>query len=95
MPAAASSPRACALQMWRVQSGQCLRRYERAHGQGITSLHLSRDNSHILSASYDGLIRVHGIKSGKLLKEFRGHTSYVNDAIYSPDGSRVGLLYAA
>jgi WD40 repeat-containing protein SMU1 len=32
---------------------------------------------------------VHGLKSGKMLKEFRGHTSYVNDAIYSPDGSQV------
>lgn len=33
--------------------------------------------------------RIHGLKSGKLLKEFRGHTSYVNDAIFSNDGSRV------
>lgn len=35
--------------------------------------------------------RVHGLKSGKMLKEFRGHTSYVNDAIYSADGSQVGF----
>ncbi|KAK8620674.1 hypothetical protein V6N13_067141 [Hibiscus sabdariffa] len=33
--------------------------------------------------------RIHGLKSGKLLKEFRGHTSYVNDAIFTADGSRV------
>lgn len=32
---------------------------------------------------------MHGLKSGKMLKEFRGHTSYVNDAIYSADGSQV------
>jgi hypothetical protein len=31
----------------------------------------------VLSGSYDGTIRVHGLKSGKMLKEFRGHTSYV------------------
>ncbi len=35
------------------------------------------------------LHRVHGLKSGKMLKEFVGHTSYVNDAIYSPDGSQI------
>jgi WD40 repeat protein len=34
-------------------------------------------NSQVLSGSYDGSIRVHGLKSGKMLKEFRGHTSYV------------------
>jgi len=33
--------------------------------------------------------RVHGLKSGKMLKEFRGHTSYVNYAIFTTDGSRV------
>lgn len=32
-------------------------------------------------------MRVHGLKSGKMLKEMRGHTSYVNDAAWGPDGS--------
>lgn len=55
----------------------------------MTSVSFSKDGTHVLSSSYDGLVRVHGIKSGKMLKELRGHTSYVNDAIYSPDGSQV------
>ena len=33
--------------------------------------------------------RIHGLKSGKLLKEFRGHTSFVNHAIYSPDPHQI------
>lgn len=33
--------------------------------------------------------RIHGLKSGKLIKEFRGHGSYVNDAIFTSDGARV------
>lgn len=32
---------------------------------------------------------VHRLKSGKMLKEMRGHTSYVNDATYTSDGSKV------
>lgn len=36
--------------------------------------------------------RVHGIKSGKMLKEFRGHSSFVNAAVYSSDGTQVGAL---
>ena len=33
-----------------------------------------------------GLFRIHGLKSGKLLKEFRGHTSFVNDTMFTGDG---------
>ncbi|KAG6482213.1 hypothetical protein ZIOFF_058844 [Zingiber officinale] len=77
------------IKVWRIRTGQCLRRLERAHSQGVTSLVFSRDSSQLLSASFDGTARIHGMKSGKLLKEFRGHTSYVNDAIFSNDGSRV------
>jgi WD40 repeat-containing protein SMU1 len=43
----------------------------------------------VLSGSFDGTVRVHGLKSGKMLKEFRGHTSYVNDAIFSAEGGQV------
>ena len=32
---------------------------------------------------------MHGLKSGKALKEMRGHASYVNDVHFSPDASRV------
>ena len=79
------------IKVWRVATGQCLRKYEAAHSEGVTSVMFSPNDGggQILSASYDGMVRCHGIKSGKLLKEFRGHTSYVNRAIYSADGSRV------
>lgn len=39
--------------------------------------------------SFDFTARVHGIKSGRTLKEFRGHKSYVNSACYSRDASKV------
>ena len=31
--------------------------------------------------------RVHGLKSGKTLKEFRGHSSYINDCMFTADVS--------
>lgn len=46
----------------------------------------------VLSGSFDGSVRVHGLKSGKMLKEFRGHTSYVNDAVWGADGSQVRVV---
>lgn len=33
--------------------------------------------------------RMHGLKSGKTLKEFRGHTSFVNDAIFTMDAHNI------
>lgn len=77
------------MKVWRVSSGQCVRRYEKAHGEGITYITWSKDSTHILTASFDQTARVHGLKSGKTLREFRGHTSYVNSAVYTRDNSRI------
>ncbi len=77
------------IKVWKLMTGQCLRRFERAHSKGITSIQFSRDGGQLLSASYDQTVRVHGLKSGKTLKEFRGHSSFVNMAIYVPDSPQV------
>lgn len=73
------------IKIWKLQNGQCLRKFEAAHMEGVTSLMFSREKNKILSSSFDGTIRMHGIKSGKLLKEFRGHESFVHSAVFSPD----------
>lgn len=57
--------------------------------KGVTSVAFSRDGQQILSGSFDSTIKVHGLKSGKQLKEFRGHVSFVNEAIFSADGHQV------
>lgn len=77
------------IKVWKIISGQCLRKFDRAHSKGITSLQFSKDNSQLLSTSFDYAVRIHGLKSGKLLKEFRGHTSFVNTATFSADAHSV------
>ena len=71
--------------MWKILTGQCLGRFEKAHNKGITCVSFSKDSSQIVSASFDCTIRMHGLKSGKLIKEFVGHTSFVNDVVFSFD----------
>merc|ERR1719154_176681 len=75
--------------VWKITTGQCLRKFEKAHSKGVTSLQFSKDSSQLLSASFDMTIRVHGLKSGKTLKEFRGHTSYVNCVTFTADAHQL------
>ncbi|KAI9989821.1 hypothetical protein PInf_020108 [Phytophthora infestans] len=77
------------LKVWKVSTGICLRRFDNAHSQGIQSITFSRDGTQLLTASFDHLVRIHGLKSGQTLKEFRGHQSYVNTALFSSNGSKV------
>lgn len=77
------------IKVWKLTTGQCLRRFERAHTKGVTCVTFSKDGSQILSASFDQTIRVHGLKSGKTLKEFRGHSSFVNEALFINDGHSI------
>uniref|UniRef100_A0A7S0VM30 WD40 repeat-containing protein SMU1 n=1 Tax=Polytomella parva TaxID=51329 RepID=A0A7S0VM30_9CHLO len=87
------------IRAWRLRSGQCLRKFERAHTSGVTTVQLSKDGSQILSASFDGSIRIHGLRSGRLLKEMRGHGSFVNDVSFfsvdSPDGAPLARVVSA
>jgi len=75
--------------VWKIGTGQCLRKFEKAHTKGVTCIQFSKDNSQLLSASFDMSVRVHGLKSGKTLKEMRGHSSYVNSVGFTPDGHQV------
>ena len=59
------------VKLWRLKTGVCLRKIPQAHTAGITSIAFNRDNSQVLTTSFDFLARVHGLKSGKILKELR------------------------
>ncbi|XP_074486079.1 WD40 repeat-containing protein SMU1-like isoform X2 [Sebastes fasciatus] len=77
------------IKVWKIHSGLCLRRFEHAHNKGVTCLSFSKDNDQILSGSFNQTIRIHELRSGKTLKELNGHSSFVNDAAFTPDGLHI------
>jgi len=77
------------IKVWRIKTGSCVRKFQGAHSKGITSLEFSRDGTQLLSGSFDQTARIHGLKSGRMLKEFRGHSSFVNTVLYSEDCSQI------
>jgi WD40 repeat-containing protein SMU1 len=49
----------------------------------------NKDGTQLLSCSYDHTIKIHAIRTGKLLNSFKGHTAFVNAAIYLADNTRI------
>jgi WD40 repeat-containing protein SMU1 len=45
------------VQVWRMATGKCLRKFEKAHVEGVTCVSFADDSSHILSGSFDHTVR--------------------------------------
>jgi WD40 repeat-containing protein SMU1 len=59
------------IKIFRISSGICMKTFGQAHRDGILSLSFSKDGTQLLTSSFDMTARIHGMKSGKTLKEFR------------------------
>ncbi|KAJ1568033.1 Serine/threonine-protein kinase smu1, partial [Nowakowskiella sp. JEL0078] len=81
----ASGDQAGRIQIWDVTTGICARRFTNAHSQGVTCVKFAKDGASVVSGGFDMRVKVHGVKSGRLLKEFVGHTGFVNDVVWVLD----------
>ena len=80
------------IKVWKVDDGKCLRLFENAHRGAVSCLAFSNDASHILSGSHDSTCREFGLRASRMLKEFRGHGSYVNSCAYVATEGRGSTL---
>ena len=78
------------LSVYDIESGKIIRSFPNAHSQGISNIQFNPiDKSKILTCSLDKTARIFGLNSGQMLKEYRGHTSFVNSAKYNPNAELI------
>jgi WD40 repeat protein len=59
------------------------------HGSGGPAFALSPDFRKAAAGGPDGVVRLWSVRSGRLLKELRGHAAGVRAVAFSPDGRRI------
>jgi WD40 repeat-containing protein SMU1 len=70
------------VKVWKIDNGKCLREVAAHPNSSISCIDFSHDASHILTASHDTLCREYGLRTNRMLKEFRGHSSFCNTCKY-------------
>ncbi|EED92451.1 WD40-repeat protein [Thalassiosira pseudonana CCMP1335] len=89
--------------VWKIMDGKLLRKLERAHGgsgggdkgAAVTCIQFSPDGSKILTGGHDSTAREFGLLASRMLKEFRGHRSYVNCCSYAASGNALVVVTAS
>lgn len=80
------------VKVWKVDNGVCLRDIPAHPNSSISCLDYSHDATHILTSSQDGVCREYGLRTQKMLKEFRGHSSFVNTCKYMHSGGTLRVV---
>jgi WD40 repeat-containing protein SMU1 len=67
------------VKVWRLATGECVRRLLDTHGGGaVSALAFTRDGGSVATGGGDGVARLWGLRSGKCLREFRGHAAFIS-----------------
>jgi hypothetical protein len=74
------------VEMWDLESGQRLRAFTCADAGNGTAVDISPDGRLVISAGYDGKVRLWDTATGELLETYTGHRDWVWSVRFSPDG---------
>jgi eukaryotic-like serine/threonine-protein kinase len=80
--------------LWEIYARQPLRWTVVADPRGSNSVRFSPDGHRLLTASNDGVVRLHASHSGVIVGELGRHHGGAWDAVFSPDGSTVASVGA-
>ena len=76
------------MQLWKTYTKKEGRNFI-GHTDIISSIRLSKDQNTLLSASWDGTVRLWDVGTGLMSKKLKGHQGAVHTAIFSSDGNSV------
>lgn len=69
------------------QNPKCLTTITKQNSSDIYSVRIHPDEKQIISSGYDNIISHYEIESGKLLKQFSGHSASVCSIVFNPYGN--------
>ncbi|KXN89692.1 F-box/WD repeat-containing protein 1A [Leucoagaricus sp. SymC.cos] len=73
----------CKVRVWNAQTGECLRTLA-GHNALVRAISFDPKTGRLLSASYDKVVKVWDLYSGKLIREFKyTHTSHIFDVKFN------------
>ncbi|HEX4592356.1 MAG TPA: WD40 repeat domain-containing protein [Gemmataceae bacterium] len=78
--------------LWDLSTGKQGRHFE-GHDQGVRRVAISPDGERLLSAGFDGMVRLWDLGAGKEIKTFEGHNS-LTSVSFTPDGKRAVCSYS-
>jgi WD40 repeat protein len=74
------------LKLWDVTNGQLVRDFPKVHSDAVLSLEFSPDGKLLASGAADKMARVCDLATGKIVRNFEGHTHHVLGVSWSADG---------
>jgi WD40 repeat protein len=74
------------LKVWDVSNGQLVHDFPKVHSDAVLSVEFSPDGKLLASGAADKMARVTEIATGKLVRNFEGHTHHVLGVSWSADG---------
>lgn len=74
------------IKLWEVVSGDLARSFTNVHSDTVLSLDFTRDGKYLASAASDRFAKVVEVATGKVVKQFEGHTHHVLGVSWKKDG---------
>ncbi len=74
------------IKLWDVATGQLRHDFPKVHSDAVLSLAFSPDGQLLASGAADKMARITEIATGKLIRNFEGHTHHVLGVSWSADG---------